>query len=92
MVSGLFYLLGIFIDMKIIIEENQFRRIIKLLAEGKNGRSLLAARKSGIGAIFPKSVIMNNPLRFRPYERQKLGIEEADLEYENITDNSDAQL
>ena len=92
MKSGLFYYLKIFINMKLVIEENQFKRIIAKIAEGKYGRSLLTTRKAGISAIFPKSAIMSNPLRFRPYERQKLGIEEADLNYETITDNSDAQL
>jgi hypothetical protein len=78
--------------MKVIIEENQLRRVIKIIAEGKMGRSLLIARKSGIGAIFPKNAIMNNPLRFRPYERKKIGIEEEDLNFETVTDNSDSQL
>jgi hypothetical protein len=82
----------IFINMKVIVEENQFGRVIQLIAEGKIGRSLLMARKSGIGAIFPKSAIANNPLRFRPYEREKLGIEETDLDYEPPVDNSDDQL
>lgn len=78
--------------MKVIIEENQFKRIVAMIAEGKVGRSLLAARKSGMGAIFPISGIMNNPLRFRPYEREKVGIEEKDLNYFIPEDNSDSQL
>jgi hypothetical protein len=78
--------------MKIIVEENQFQRIVKLIAEGKIGRSLLMARKSGIGAIFPKNAIANNPLRFRPYEREKAGIEENDINYQPVEDNSNDQL
>jgi len=90
--GGFFLFNWIFIDMKIVIEENQLKRVIAKIAEGKNGRSLLMARKSGIGAIFPKNAILNNPLRFRPYEREKIGIEETDIGYEALEDNSDAQI
>lgn len=79
--------------MKLLIEESQFKRLIQKINEAKTTRSLLNARKAGIGAIFPKNAIMANPLRFRYYEREKAGIEEADLMNGFYPeDNSDPQL
>jgi hypothetical protein len=78
--------------MKLVLEENQFKRIVKIIGETKN-RSLLSANKSGVGAIFPKSAVESNPLRFRPYTREQVGIEAVDAItnwYEE--DNSDSQL
>jgi hypothetical protein len=79
--------------MKLIIEEKQFIRVTAMLAETANNRSLLASRKSGVGSMFPKAAMMNNPMRFRSYELEKLGAEEADEETNfYIADNSDSQL
>lgn len=78
--------------MKLILEDNQLKRVVENILEGKMARSLLATRKSGVGAIFPQNAIENNPLRFRPYEREKLGIEELDIEYQQPQDNSDTQI
>lgn len=79
--------------MKLIIEEKQFERITAKIAESATNRSLLASRKAGISAIFPKGAFESNPLRFRPAELERKGIEEADAE-ENfyVEDNSDPQL
>ena len=79
--------------MKFILEEKQFERFINKIVESSSCRSLLSLRRAGIGSIFPKSAILNNPQRFRPYERQKSGIEESDLQnFLPVEDNSDPQL
>lgn len=79
--------------MKLIIEEQQLKRVIQRIAESSSNRSLLSLRKAGVGSILPKSVMLNNPQRFRPYEREKAGLEEADLENNWYSeDNSDNQL
>jgi hypothetical protein len=79
--------------MKLILEEQQLKRVIQKIAESSSNRSLLSLRKAGVGSIFPKSTILNNPDRFRPYERERAGFEEADLENNWYTeDNSDDQM
>jgi hypothetical protein len=83
----------IFMNMKLILEKKQYERMVLTLTEMKKSRSLLAARKAGIGAIFPKTAVESNPMRFRPYTREQMGIEETDLSDNFYTeDNSDPQL
>ena len=81
--------------MKLIVEEQQYTRIVQKLTEFTSNRSLLVAHKSGIGSIFPKAAMMANPLRFRSNELEKAGAEAADdTEAEDfyVEDNSDPQL
>lgn len=78
--------------MKLILEEAQFERIVKKLVESSGNRSLLSLRKAGIGSIFPRNAMLNNPNRFRPYEQQRAGIEQMDLEQTVPEDNSDLQF
>lgn len=61
---------------KFIIKEEQLQKLIDLeqyeIFEMKKSRSLFFARKAGISSIYPKSAIKANPLRFRPYMRNKI--------------------
>ena len=79
--------------MKLIIEEKQLKRVTAKIAEAATNRSLLASRKAGISAIFPKGAFMSNPARFRPSELERKGAEESDAE-ENfyVEDNGDPQM
>lgn len=79
--------------MKLLIEEQQYRKIIQTLIETSSNRSLLSLRRVSGGAIFPQGAMLNNPERFRPFEREQFGIEEKDLETDWYhEDNSDDQM
>ena len=50
-------------------------------------RTLKNARKQGSGLRFPKTAIKYNPLRFRPYSREKLDIQKEE-QTEGLHDTS----
>lgn len=79
--------------MKLLIEQEQFNRLINKIVESSNNRSLLAMRKVGVSSSASKNTVLNSPNRVSDNENERIGLEMKDLEkqyYEE--DNSDPQM